>query len=182
MRRASLGLLVVTLTACAPEVQLFRGGEGGAADEGSGGATSSGTSHGGEAEQGGTEEGTASSSGTSTSSGFSSAQSSASVGSSGSAGMTVTATSTGSSSVVTVGGSTGSGGFCKSCSDALFGDLAPFCAGSELLFDDLVVCACDQGCPMACQEACAGGPMPPACETCIQQTCGAPLDACLDDN
>lgn len=97
----------------------------------------------------------------------------------------------GSSSVASVGSggggfptsssSTGTGGPCKTCSQALNGVPGPFCNTSDLLFDDLVVCSCQQGCPMECANSCVGQAGDLDCFGCMNAMCQAQLDACLQD-
>ncbi len=166
MRWTWLLATVPLLVACSGQVDLFTDEGQGGGEDGGGGTTSS-QGQGGAATSG--PGGTTSASTGSGQGGFPAGSSSVvSVGSSGAGGFPSTS-------------STGTSGMCKTCSQALNGVPGPFCMTSDLLFDDLVICSCQQGCPMECANSCVGQAGDLDCFGCMSAMCQPQLDACLED-
>ena len=76
---------------------------------------------------------------------------------------------------------------CVSCDDVLNGgDPAALCTmngppSSSDLWDAFSTCACVDSCSNECGAACQGGQPDQACLGCVQQSCGAELQACTSD-
>jgi hypothetical protein len=99
----------------------------------------------------------------------------------------VVATSTSTGSMVTAVSSTGSGTSCLRCGTVIQGngDPSQLCPSSEMLYENVGICACDGNCAMECTQACQGSDADAMCQACLLAPdpggCSDEVNACLND-
>lgn len=80
-----------------------------------------------------------------------------------------------------VGASTSAGDpGCGTCSQAIHDATVILCPPSQALYDAIVECLCDVGCPEECAEACMGGDGTPQCGDCVDGALHQPGGACVE--
>lgn len=76
---------------------------------------------------------------------------------------------------------------CGGCAALLFASATEACPGSEVLFNDLIVCLCsaEGACAAACDDGTCANPFDSGvCETCMGDTangCGNQFNSCMND-